>query len=404
MTKNNLFKTTALVAFIIAGSTFRFANAEVVYDTGDPSIVAAVNANAATTGVNIAASTTAIVNALQLLSGQMTENSQASMNGQGNIATTQDNRIVQQEVQKATFDAENQAADGTSACNVITGNVAGAGISPAMSVYQASAMAAQVGYETGGDKTHPQPSYGSHINLVQSVLSEHCATSATQADIDDGACPAGTIVKSPDDSPNDINTPTALVGNNGTNTLTPAQEQAASTFIALAFHPNPPGALPMNAASTAQGQVQAYNDMVNEAQNAIADNTYAMIQGRKAPSQDGVASSASTTDNESLSSWANSEMSQIAGAPAEPSGGYFPNGVSFDSWLMLRAEGWFLNPNWVADLNEYNETSAIKDLTMIESYRAYLQYLQYSDQENMQLEMAQQTTLLQEIAKHETGR
>jgi hypothetical protein len=99
-----------------------------------------------------------------------------------------------------------------------------------------------------------------------------------------------------------------------------------------------------------------------------------------------------------LKSWAEGTMGQIATGQPTPSGGWFPKGVSFDAWLRVRAEGWFMNPNWAGALNSYSETSAVKDLTMIEAYRAYLQYLQYRDGEETNLLLSQDTVLLQKIA------
>lgn len=89
MRKSSLKQSIALATLLGASLSPLAAQAQMaVYDTGDPTVVAAVNSNTASNAAAITAQTTALVTALQLLSGQLTANNQATINGSGNIATT----------------------------------------------------------------------------------------------------------------------------------------------------------------------------------------------------------------------------------------------------------------------------------------------------------------------------
>lgn len=274
-----------------------------------------------------------------------------------------------------------------------------------MSQYQEQAQEAQLDFSTGGSSQSPAPSYNGTDAAMSAVLAQHCANSATQADIDDGVCPEGSLQKTDGTGgteqqavPQDLMVSNALM-NSPNDVMTTQEQTAMPTFMALAFDPTPPGAMPAGAATTNEGKAQAYQDLVNAAQRSLALSTLSEISARQtAPGQS--SNSQVQSANVSLTQWATGTMGQIVGAGPAPSGGYFPNGVSFDAWLMVRAEGWFLNPNWAGALNSYSEASALKDIAMINSYKAYVQYLQYRDGEQTNLLLAQDTVLLEKIANN----
>ena len=71
---------------------------------------------------------------------------------------------------------------------------------------------------------------------------------------------------------------------------------------------------------------------------------------------------------------------------------------------MVGVQGVLVSPIPLeAQVNDYSEVSAVKDLTLIEAYRAYLQFQQYKGQESTNLLLAQDTVLLQKIANNMHG-
>jgi hypothetical protein len=372
-------------------------------------VTSAISTATTTTDAAISTQTTALIQALQLMSGQLTSNTQAQINGSGNIATTKDNREVQLAVERATVAAESQSSSGTSACNVITGALAGESMNAEMSAYNEQATEAQLAWMTGGSSINPSPTYNGRQAAVNALVSNHCSTSEVQADKDDGLCTTGSIQTTDGTGgaeqqvvPQDIMAGTALIASQNS-VLSTQEQKALPDFMALAFTPFPLGALPAGAATTPSGKEAAYNRLVQEAQSSIQNGVFNSVAGRQTPLTSNVTGGTGTTSSSptSLTSWANGTMSQIATGQPAPAGGWFPNGVSFDAWLQVRAEGWFMNPNWTGALNSYTETSAVKDLAMIESFRAYLQFLQYRDQEQTNLLLAQDTELLQELVDHQ---
>ena len=380
----------------------------------------AVNNEAQSNSRAASAAATNIIQALQQMSGQLTANNQATVNGMGNVATVQDNRRVQMANQEAKYSAENQATNGSSACNTITGALAGSGLSAAMAIYTEQATAAEVGWMTGGSDAHPALSHNGPDAAMAAVISQHCAYAATGGDVDDGLCPAktnpsGSGGQNQASAPADVMFGEAIVSSQN-DVLTASELKARAAFMAEAFSPDAAGAMPKGSAKSQIGREVAYDQIVNGAQRAIALGVSNLIIGRNTPMPDGtqVAGSQNSTPTQnggttinsspvSLKSWAVGTMKQVVNGQQAPAGGWFPGGVSYDAWLGVRAQAWFLNPNWEAQVNDYSEVSAVKDLTLIEAYRAYLQFQQYKGQESTNLLLAQDTVLLQKIANNMHG-
>lgn len=345
--------------------------------------------------------------ALKQLSGQNTINSQAIVHALSNIATTEDTRAVGRKIEQATLNAENQASSGNSACNVITGTIAGAAINAEVAQYQEQATQAQLAYDLGGDKQAPSPSYNGTAAAISQVLANHCKYAATQSDVEAGLCPAVTAPPSAqpgqagavaDTVPPDVNANNFIAPQYG---VIPSRDiNALNPFIALAFNSRPMGAMTPGQATTKVGRRIAYNRLVAAAGHSIPDAVASGIFARKIPFPDANKTIQGGTVGQgpvSAQSWGNSMMQQILGTSGQPQGGYFPNGISEDAWLSLRAEGWYMNPNWSVTLNGDNQTQAIKDLTMIEAFRAFMQNKQYHLLEQQDILLAKMDETLSEI-------
>lgn len=408
-------KKIALGASLIVMASIQYARAS--YDpavvqavnNANTSIVQAVNnANKSITGA-VNTSSTNDVNALRNLSGQNTINSQAVVQAMGNIATTQDERNVVMHVQQATLGAENQATSGTSACNVITGTLAGQALQAEIAQYQEQGTQAQLAYDMGGDRQTPSPSYTGAEAAEEAIIESHCKYDATQADVEAGLCPA--VTAPPSSQPGVAGAVAATVPPdvNGNNFINPQNgvvsqkdANAQNNFIALAFNPSPMGAMTPGSAATQKGQKVAYNRLVIAAKQSIPDSIVQSILATRHPFQNSnqqVTSGTVGGGAVSATQFANAMMKDIVGVGPEPSGGYFPNGVSLDAMLELRAKGWYMNPNWSVALNTDSQISAIKDLTMIEAFRAYLQDRQYTLQQNEAIELADIDQTLHEMAE-----
>ena len=355
------------------------------------SITSAVNQNASTISSSLQTD-------LRLLSGQNTLNSKGVIQALSNIATEQDNRAVELKIEQATLNAENQASSGTSACNMITGTLAGQAINAQVAQAQEQGTDAELAWEMGGDKTTPSPSYNGQASAVDSLIAAHCQNSATEQDVEEGLCPAVTAPASsqpgaagavsntvpPDvDGGRMINQPNDVIPAN----MMPSMKQ----FMALAFNPNPMGAMPPGGATSQSCKQEAYDRLVAAAQASIPDSVVAGVLAARTPLPDSnqqIQGGSVGAGPVSVTQWANGTEQQIAGAGAEPAGGYFPNGVSEDAWITVRADGWYMNPDWSIALNGYSETQAVKDLAMISSFRAFLQNKQYHQGEKELLLLA----------------
>lgn len=386
-----------------------------VYVTGiNPSalqpVTGAINANKSAITNQLQTNDNDIVTALSKLSGQTISNAQSEMKVLTNIASGQDARNVVLKTQQFTLHALDQASSGTSACNVITGAVAGSSINAAVSQYQEQGTDAELAWLNGGDKQNPSPSFNGSTAAIQSLIAAHCQDSATQADINDGLCPPGTTVQSPSSQPgtagNIANTVPVDVNagalfDHPEPVLTKTEANTTGQMMAMIFAPHPMGSLPANFAQSVNGRKIAYNRMVAQAQESAP---YAIAMGIAARQQplanqnkqvvtgDTTNSGSLNTSPVSISQWVTSTMAQI---PGHTNIG-FPDGISEDVWLKARAEGWYMNPNWAVSLNSDSEVQAVKDGVMINAFRTFLQYKQYRLQEEDTFLLSELVSLIQQ--------
>lgn len=353
---------------------------------------------------------TDIVGALRDLSGQNISNAQSEMKLMTNIASGQDARNVVLKTQQFTLNALDQASSGTSACNVITGAVAGSSINAAVSQYQEQGTDAELAWLNGGDKANPSPSYNGTTAAMQQIIAAHCQDSATQEDIEDGLCPPGTQVQQQSSQPGTsggISNTVPLDVNAGAlfdrpePVLSKARAATTGQMMAMIFAPHPFGSLPANFAQSASGKKIAYNRLVSEAQSsapyAIAMGIAARQeplanQGKQVVSGDTTSGGNINTSPVSISQWVTATMAQIPGHTNIS----FPDGISEDVWLKARAEGWYMNPNWAVSLNSDSAIQAIKDGVMINAFRTYLQYKQYRLQEQDTFLLAELVSMIQQ--------
>lgn len=370
-------------------------------------IIGAINSNGSHTVSQIRQNDNDIVNAVHKNTEQGTVNNAALMKYLNNLASAEDSRNVLLRTQQFTLHATDQAQSGNSACNVITGAIAGGSINAAVSQYQAQGTQAELAWLNGGDKQTPAPSFNGSNAAISAAISAHCANSATEADIESGLCPKGTKINAMANSgPGSTVSPDVDAGalfDSDTQVVSKQTASAAGQMMAMIFAPQPMGAMPAGSATTQQGRTIAYQRMVSQAQSSAPYSIAMGIEARKMPLADqnqqvvsgDSGSSGLNSSPISLASWAKAEMSQLPGHTTAPAGGYFPNGVSEDAWLKLRAEGWFMNPNWVTMLNGDSEVQAVKDGVMINAYGRYLQDKQYGLQEEEVFLLSEIATMLQ---------
>lgn len=416
---NTAFKSVLLAGICCFGPTAAYAFGG--YITGiNPGalspVVSAVDGTTSAvnaTNANLKASTAELIATLTDMNGQNVEDSEVIAKQNTTNFGQLDTDDVKLHVQQFGLNAIDQAQSGTSACNVITGAMVGAAINQASTQYQQQGTNAEIQWMNGGSKANPAPSFTGLTAAQNALISAHCQNAATQADIDSGLCPKGTKIQPESTQPggagvvaNDVNNDqnAGVLFDQPIPQLNKVQQNIAGNMMAMIFTPQPFGAMPPGSAQSAAGRIEAYNRMTTIAQ---ASAPYAISMGilaNEQPLSGGKDTTNQSTATQSggdsvsggtstLSGWASATLEQVPSYENPPSGGWFPDGVSEDAWLWVRAVGWFLNPNWATSLNGDSETQAVKDLTMIESYRAYLQYKQYRLQE-------QDTFLLAELVAH----
>jgi hypothetical protein len=385
-TKKLLMMGTAVFLALAALADQAVAD-QPVYDAANVSATNTVNASIGSLDANETANTTAIIAALKLLSGQNSLNSQGAIQADNNINGFEDTRRVQALQEQATYNALNQAGSGSSGCNMITGDVGAQNLENMVSQLREQNTQAQLDYYLGNSTN--SASHNGRQAAVNALISSYCSTQATQADVSDGLCSAvapgggGSSETQPGGAgvtaagvPDAVNADVFLNSTNGA--MSPSEIAGANQYLAF-ISPAPVGPLPNNAGSSQEGRNLAYARLQNAAQISPAYDVLSDIISRETPSAmpttSGSGSSAVNSSQE-LANWAQATAANTLGY-TPTNGQYFPNGVSYDAYLQLRAKSWAMGPNFLGNLNSESEPQVMKDLVTIEGFRAQQGWEEY---------------------------
>lgn len=429
--KNLLFATCAAASFFVVAGDWREVWATepvaVVGDTVNPpdraqnttNLIQDADKNAAAVEQQIQAETTAIVTALQNLSGQMTINANAATQAQSQMMDTWDARETQRRITDWRMRGAIAASPSASVCNVVTGSVTAKDGFNAANQWQHQILNQQLDFFTGASPATAAAN-GAAAAMEQRNL-VHCQVGATQYDISTGLCPAGTPLNTQQSLTGGNKIPTTVgldlnadsVLDPATLTMGPNDMAAANAFVVHAFDGDAIGAMPNNYATTPAGRQQAAKNLTSIARNSVAGAVVSSILADRAampgtggtggaPSAQSSMTSASNTVTGNFNSPGpiTTNIAQWAEQTAENTIGYlpsnnFPNGVSRAAYLKLRAMAWFWNPNWVMTVGLHNSDANLKDIAIINAYQVYQNWELYEQIEKMNLVLATMLSIME---------
>ena len=314
---------------------------------------------------------TSIIEALRLHSGQRLEENQRLIRALENLFSTQDGREVERRLSDVRFQAARQSSPSPLTCNIITGVGASASV-PAVIAMAREQRVGDIMEFMAGSTTRTQSAVGVSAGMMQRI-EEICLTDATADMVAAGMCAAAQ--KSDPISP--AMNANVLIGKS-----VHSRDELRSTalFTANALG-RPIGPLPANIAQRPDAVDFVAQLQTSAARQSGAAVVLADIAARRRP-----------IENEELRRWAEGTAPQVIGYRPNNN---FPNGVSAHSVLELRANQWFNNPHWLAQIDT-NPQMAPRSTAQILAFLAHLGFEQYRQLEMMNMNLALLLSLTEE--------
>jgi hypothetical protein len=330
-----------------------------------------------------------IIFALQMATGQLSGDLKQQTTAEANMNQTKDDREQVRRIQDATQKAMVGAMPGASSCNVVAGAMANQNTQAAVTGWREQVQQSLVNRDKGLDAGgNPVPQ---NVQLAQRQ-SNHCANGfGDNSEVQDGSCPnaasganagrdlKGSVLMNPSNTDGSGNVTDTH------QTLSKTDITAATQFLDTALTAKPLGALPKDAAKTEAGRRLVAERNSSVARNSVAVAIGSELQSNRVPldNQQVVGSGGSSS---SLTDWSKAMAAQTLGYDQSNP---FPNGVSKNAWLELRAKSWFLNPNWATNVDKNTDVGqTAKDLAMMEAFQVYQNWEQYHQLENIELSLA----------------
>lgn len=341
-----------------------------------------------------------IIGALQALQQQSVANTTQLAKMQGNYATTNDARRVVGNIQAATLQRAGQVMSGASVCNVVTGNITGSTMAATTAAWREQQIQQDLNDYLGGNKQSTNYKGTEQANKIR--VSMHCQFAATQSDVDIGLCPkvtsdtakatgnvAGGLATNLAGS--DLDFSTVFEPKNGV--YSSDGVHAASLWKRHAFADTALGPMSAGAANSPEEMASiAAGRFTKASQFSLADDVFAnILSERSAFNKDFSNSSTAnvgtysdgspSSDNATatIQQWAEGTAKQVIGY--NQSGNNFPDGVSQEAYLALRAKAWYWNPNWAVAVGGNSGDQNSKDIALMMSYSVYQNYLLYEKTE-----------------------
>lgn len=320
----------------------------------------------------------AIIEALRLGTGQLSGNLKEQIGSDSNLANTQDDRSVVARVEDARLQAMTDAASGASSCNVITGSMGVTGMQAGSQDFVAD-LSEDLSDWNVGDGDMPS-SEGTDV-AIQSRVGLHCRLYANEQDVRAGLCESVGELQNAN-----LNARASLYYHTKGNTsLTLGEDrvQAAHAFLLNAINPKPMGAMLPDEANTAGGRELAAERQTDAARMSIAEEAAGDILSKRTPQAEG-----------EYVSFVQETAAQIPGYKGD-----FSEGVSWTDYMDVRARSWHMNPRFLSTMDTNNPGQAIKDLTQIQAFNAYLGWETYRLLEKQNLILATMLAIQTEGAR-----
>ena len=392
--------------------------------------IASIKENISASIADADTNTATLYQALLNHSGQLSANLKAQTAAEANMNDLKDQREVQRRIEDTRLRAIEQTSGGATGCNIITGIVGSSPLFIQVNTWKQQLMQSELDYFSGGSQAtgSGNGAMAGAANRVKSI----CSTGATQDMLDSGLCPSNTpLQKTPGSS--GVNSASSTTGTSaqnpsgpqisnslngavlfGTSVLSPADQKSAKDFLATVIAPIPMGATPPgSAANTEQGFREAVIRQGSMARVSVAWDGLNDSISRKVPitdkdlkineTQGSVADSTkpSSVPTTNLRQWAEGTSSRMLGYG--PNGTNFPNGISMQGWMEVRARSFYLDPAWSTRINGQSADANSKDIALILGFQTFMQYEQFHEIQRMNVTLATMLGIMDEQNRRAQG-
>lgn len=310
-----------------------------------------------------------IVQAIQQLSGQNTSNAASEGKLLTNIGNLADKRRTQQLIDTARLAALHAAASGPASCNTMLGAAGAAAFSGAVAQWREQLMLMQQQWYDGQTTIAGKrnPASVSNGAAQRSIIQARCSDGfASEADVAHGVC------KSAGQNPGaDLDANTLF----GSHVMSKADSEAAQLFATEAITPTIPRPIPDGSMASQPTRAAVAARNAKMARISVAQMIVDAAIARRQPLS---GSQAATL----LQQWAGGTGQQTPGTAS------FPNGVSEDAFMQLRARSFAFDADWQKAVATATPGQATKDLVAIESYRTWQDWKLYQLEEQQDLALA----------------
>lgn len=331
----------------------------------------------------------AITNMIALATGQIVNTLKEQVQGEAQIAQTQDQRDVVRRIEDIRLDATLAAQTSPSACESLSGIVVNQSGDSAVHIMM-SAMA-ELNEEWDKGLTGNEATLND-TGSIEHTRQARISNNAQFCDIEMqhlGLCSNLTTEGYRGAS---LNASKSILKNN---TYDPMTQQAAQTFTLNAINPTPQGTMPAHIMRTEQGTRILADRQAVRARTSMAEYFTSRVRAKRAP-QNRVVSNPESGSRQTRRKWSEEMASNLIGY--SPDGTNFPYGVSWMDWMELYSKQWAFNPEWHNRMSSesVHPTVYFKEMTNIMSWLAYQNWEQYKLMEEMGAMQAVQLAIMAE--------
>lgn len=326
------------------------------------------------TNQKLAAVQLAIIETLRLATGQLSGNSREQTGAQHTLADQQDDRATVKAIEQHTLAAINAAVQSPSACRAISG-APGGDMAAASQTVAAAYNQEMLSWLDGGSDMSSK----GQDDAVLKRLEMHCASFATDADVESGVCSSAAATKMQNA---DLDPRKSLFANNGpVEALTDDQAKAAQAYIMNTVAPVPFTKLSEEESKTVEGKMRVQRQKTEIGRIGLAVATQHEILARK---------NVLSKDSKRIS-WAQGTAANMEGYKDAD----YSKGISYDDWLKLQSQSYLLNSTELAD-SEETEVTALKQMKNMMAALTYQQFENYKVLQSINSNLAMQTAILAE--------
>lgn len=323
----------------------------------------------------------ALTSLIKLATAQLVSTLKEQVQGQAQIAQTQDTRDVIRRIEDARYRATLAAQTGASACDVITSTLVAQSGNTVINLVTAASADTQTKWDRGIPPGDTEPNPTGSTERARDYLIIANANFCDEEGARLGICKI--------DKPERYRGATLHASKSilASNTLDNETLKASAIFTTNTINPNPQGAFQQHLVNTEQGKRLYAQRLAKRARTSVAEHTINQTIARRSPDQKVVGGPLGSR------AWAEAYAAKVMGYKKD--GSNFPNGVSWTDWMELRSKGWAFNPTWLNTINQATDPNLIlKEMASILAFMTYQNWTQYQLMEQLNIVQATQLGLM----------